>query len=152
MTPGTVLPPDPYSAPTALTAPRDTGVVAFLGEKKREGRWWMPRHLRVLAISGSAKIDLRDALIEPGLSVIEAVAIFGSIDVIASPEIGVECDGDAFGGSFSMEFEGRASTIPRGDRVVRVIGSAYGGAVTVIVKGPPTEGVLSRLGRTLGIG
>ncbi len=133
-----------------IEAPNN-GVVAIFGEDRKEGRWWLPRHLRVLSICGSATVDLRGAIVEPGLSVIEAVAILGNIEVIVPPEIGVECDGDALAGSFAIQFEVRATTAAKGYRVVRVTGSAYSGAVTVRIKGPPTEGVLARLGRTLGM-
>lgn len=137
--------------PARSIEPPNTGVVAMFGENKREGRWWLPRHLRVLAVFGSATVDLREAQVDQGLSVIQAVAILGNIEIIVPPEIGVECAGDALAGSFELKFEGRATTAVRGDRIVRVTGSAFSGAVTVIVKGEPTEGVLTRLSRTLGI-
>jgi len=131
--------------------PQHSGVVAMFSENKKEGRWWLPRHIRVLSICGSATLDLREAVVEPGISVIQAVAILGNIEIIVPQEIAVECDGDALVGAFELKFEGRATTTARSDRVVRVTGSAYSGAVSVIVKGVPAPGVLARLGRTLGI-
>lgn len=144
--------PNDYNVPARSIEPPSTGVVAMFSENNREGRWWLPRHLRVLAAFGTSTVDLREAMVDhPGISVIQAVAIFGNIEIIVPQELGVECAGDALAGSFELKFEGRSTTAVRSDRVVRVTGSAFCGSVTVIVKGEPTEGVLSRLSRTLGM-
>lgn len=71
------------------------GLVSIFSENKKQGRWELPRHMRVLAIFGSAEVDPREAVIGPGVSVIEALTIFGNIEIIVPPEINVECDGDA---------------------------------------------------------
>jgi Cell wall-active antibiotics response 4TMS YvqF len=144
--------PDAADLPLRPVNPEHTGVLAMFSENRKEGRWWLPRHLRVLSVCGSAKLDLRDAIVEPGLSLIHAVSVLGNIEIIVPQEIGVECDGDALAGTFELKFEGKVTTAGTSGRVVRVIGSSYSGTVTVIVKGRPTEGVLARLGRSLGLG
>jgi predicted membrane protein len=102
-------------------------------------------------VLGSVEIDLRDASIGVGLSVIEAVSVLGSIEIIVPPEIAIECDGDALLGTFALEYEGRVNTaLAGGDRTVRVIGSAYAASVTVRVKGPE-EDLFAKLGRNLGL-
>ena len=123
----------------------NAGVVSFLSSNEREGRWQVPRHFRALAVLGNVELDLREAEIGYGLSVIEAVAVLGNVEIKVSPEISVECDGDSLMGSFTLKYEGRASpsTASR-DKIVRVTGSAYAGAVTVIVKGPD-EDFLTRI-------
>jgi len=113
------------------------GLVAIFSDNKKKGRWELPRRMRVLAIFGSATIDLREATVGPGVSVIEAVTIFGNIEVIVPPEINVECNGDAFMGSFSMHRSRRGPAslaAPPGAPVVRVVGDAYAAAVNVHVK------------------
>ncbi|HJQ09551.1 MAG TPA: hypothetical protein VJ840_00840, partial [Gemmatimonadaceae bacterium] len=51
-----------------------------------------------------------------------------------------ECDGDSFMGTFTLKYEGRASpSMASRDKVIRVTGSAYAGAVTVSVKGPDVD-------------
>lgn len=113
------------------------GLVSFFSGKKRAGRWELPRHMRVVAVCGGAELDLREAIIAPGLSVIETVTIMGGIDITVPPSIQVECDGDAIMGSFELHRgrKGPASLPPPpGAPVVRVTGDAYMGAVTVRVK------------------
>ncbi len=127
-----------------------TGVVAFLSSTEREGRWELPRHLRALAVLGNVELDLRDAIVGVGLYVIEAVAVFGNVEIIVPPELHVECDGDALLGSFTLQYEGRVNTAAASrEHTIRVTGSAYAAAVTVRVKGPD-EDVLSKIGRNLG--
>ena|SRR2546423_4543183 len=127
-----------------------TGVMAFLSSTEREGRWELPRHLRALAVLGNVELDLRDAIVGVGLYVIEAVAVFGNVEITVPPELHVECDGDALLGTFTLKYEGRVNTAAASqERTIRVTGSAYAAAVTVRVKGPD-EDVLSKIGRNLG--
>lgn len=141
----------PYS-PGGLTQPRSAaGVVSFLSSNERKGRWEMPRQFRALAVLGNVELDLRDAEIGYGLSVVEAVAVMGSIDLIIPPHVTVECDGDSLLGTFTLKYEGKSSpSLASRDRVIRVTGTAYLGAVTVKVKGPD-ERMLDRLARTFGM-
>jgi len=127
------------------------GVVGFLSSTEREGRWLMPRHLRALAVLGSVELDLRDALIEVGVSVIEVAAVLGSVKITVPPEIAIECNGDAFLGNFTLKYKGRVNTaIASRERTIRVMGTAYGASVSVIVQGPE-EDVFTRLGRNFGL-
>ncbi len=114
------------------------GIVSVFGESRKDGRWALPRHLRVLSVVGNVTIDLRDALIQPGESVIETVAVFAEVKVFAPPYLNVECDGDALMGEFGFKKSKRDEGSPqRPDPdapFVRVIGSAYMASVTVRVK------------------
>ena len=113
------------------------GVVSFLSSNERQGPWELPRRFRALAVLGNVELDLRGAEIGYGLSVIEAVAVLGNVEITVPPEIAVECDGDSFMGTFTLKYENRASpSMANRERIVRVTGSAYAGAVTVSVKGP----------------
>jgi hypothetical protein len=127
------------------------GVVSFLSSHEREGRWEVPRHFRALAVMGNIELDLRGAEVGYGVSVIEAVAVMGNIEVVVPPEISVECDGDALVGTFTLKYKGKTSPeMASRDRVIRVIGTAYLGAVSVEVKGPDRK-FLDRLSRTFGM-
>jgi hypothetical protein len=129
-----------------------SGVVSVLSSTEREGRWQLPRRFRALAVLGNIELDLRAAEIGYGLSVIEAVAVLGNIEITISPDIAVECDGDSLLGSFVLKYAGRANPAAASrDRVVRITGTAYAGAVTVSVRGPD-EKFLDMIGRNLGIG
>ena len=54
-------------------------------------------------------------------------------------------------GSFVVKYHGVSPAAGALDRVVRVTGTAYAGAVTIHVKGPD-EKLLAKLSRTLGWG
>lgn len=114
------------------------GIVAVFSENRKEGYWALPRHLRVLSVFGNVTIDLREAMILPGESVIETVAVFAEVKVLAPPHLNVECDGDALMGEFGFKRSKRdEATLQRPDPsapVVRIIGSAYMASVTVRVK------------------
>ena len=114
------------------------GIVAVFSENKKEGYWALPRHLRVLTVFGNVTIDLREATILPGESVIEAVAVFAEVKVFVPPSLNVECDGDALMGEFGFKKSKRDETsLQRPDPeapFIRVIGSAYMASVTVRVK------------------
>jgi hypothetical protein len=92
----------------------------------------------VLTVFGNVTIDLREAMILPGESVVEAVAVFAEVKVIAPPHLNVECDGDALMGEFGFKKSKRdEASLQRPDPdapFVRVIGSAYMASVTVRVK------------------
>jgi hypothetical protein len=122
-------------APLVAQPQPRSGVVSFLSSTEREGYWELPRNFRALAVLGNIELDLRKAQIGFGVSIIEAVAVFGNIEVTVPPHIAVECDGDSLLGSFTLKYEDRGdpSAADR-ERIVRVIGTAYVGAVTISVK------------------
>jgi hypothetical protein len=120
--------------------PTMSGVVSFLSSTERQGRWQLPRRFRALAMMGNVELDLREAEVGYGVSVIEAVAFMGNIEITIPPEIAVECDGDSLMGTFTLKYEGRANPAAASrDRIVRVVGSAYAGAVSVNVRGPDED-------------
>ena len=125
---------------------RVQGVVSFLSSNEREGKWDLPRRFRALAVLGNVELDLRAAEVGYGLSVIEAVAVMGNIEITVPPEIAVECDGDSLMGSFTLKYQGRANpSLANRERTLRITGSAYAGAVTVNVKGSDDKNLLERL-------
>ena len=130
--------------------PTMSGVVSFLSSTERKGRWQLPRRFRALAVMGNVELDLREAEVGFGVSVIEAVAFMGNIEITIPPEISVECDGDSLLGTFTLKYRGRANPAAASrDRTVRVVGTAYAGSVSVNVKGP-SEAMLAKIGRNLG--
>jgi Cell wall-active antibiotics response 4TMS YvqF len=145
-------PPRGYESEHLVPPQRsNAGVVSFLSSHERDGHWEVPRRFRALAVMGNVELDLRAAEIGYGVSVIEVVAVLGNIELTIPPEITIECDGDSLLGTFTVKYEGRTSPSQASrDRVIRVTGTAYVGAVTVKVKGPD-EPLLKRIGRTLGM-
>jgi hypothetical protein len=139
-----------YRAPGLSREQSHGGVVSFLSSNERKGRWEMPRHFRALAVLGSVELDLREAEIGYGLYVIEAVAVLGNIELTIPPQVTVECDGDSLLGTFTLKYEGASPTQASPDRVIRITGTAYAGAVSIEVKGPSKK-MLQRLARTFGM-
>ena len=122
-----------------------SGVVSFLSSNEREGRWELPRHFRALAVLGNVELDLRDAVIGIGVSLIEAVAVMGNIEITIPPDVAVESDGDSLLGSFVVKYKGSATpAAATGLRTVRITGTAYASSVEITVKGPD-QGMFARL-------
>ena len=135
---------NPAGYPLATETSRG-GVVSFLSSNEREGRWELPRHFRALAVLGNVELDLRDAVIGIGVSVIEAVAVMGNIEIAVPPDVAVESDGDSLLGSFVVKYKGRLTGAEAtGLRTLRITGTAYASSVEICVKGPD-EGMLRRL-------
>lgn len=126
----------PVKAEENLPTTPARGIVSVFSENRKEGRFAVPRHLRILSVFASVKVDLREAVLQSRESVIEAIAVLGDIQIIVPPDITVECDGDAFMGAFTMS-KRKGGTIGQplpGAPVVRVTGSAYLGNVQVKVR------------------
>jgi hypothetical protein len=137
----------PYNPASYPLAPQEArgGVVSFLSSTEREGRWELPRHFRALAVLGNVELDLRDAVIGIGVSVIEAVAVMGNIEITVPPDVAVESDGDSLLGSFVVKYKPRGiAAAATGLRTLRITGTAYASSVEIIVKGPD-ESMLKKL-------
>jgi hypothetical protein len=137
--------------PLATEPPASDGVVSFLSSNERQGRWPLPRRFRALAVLGNVELDLREADIGLGVSVIEAVAVMGNIEITVPPDVAVESSGDSLLGSFVVKYaKGVRAGAATGYKKLHITGTAYAASVEVHVKGPD-EPILARLGRSLGI-
>jgi hypothetical protein len=144
--PQTPVPPRPELPPRDELPARGTransearGVVSIFGDNRKVGRWIVPERFRVFSVFGSAKVDLREAVLQYPVTVIEALGVCADIQIIVPPNVIVECDGDALLGSFTVsenKKSKRATPQPLGGPVVRVEGSAYLASVTVKVRPP----------------
>jgi hypothetical protein len=137
--------------PVSAEAPQAAGVVSFLSSHERDGKWALPRRFRALAVLGNVELDLREAEIGVGVSVIEAVAVMGNIEITVPPDVAVESDGDSLLGSFVVKYaKGVTAGTAIGHKKVRITGTAYAASVEVHVKGPD-EPMAARIRRSLGI-
>ena len=140
-----------HEYPLAAEPPSSDGVVSFLSSTEREGRWPLPRRFRALAVLGNVELDLREADIGLGVSVIEAVAVMGNIEITVPPDVAVESSGDSLLGSFVVKYaRGVSAGTATGYKKLHITGTAYAASVEIHVKGPD-EPVLARIGRSLGI-
>ncbi|MEP7347606.1 MAG: LiaF domain-containing protein [Gemmatimonadaceae bacterium] len=122
-----------YTVVPADRVPPREGMVVFWSGSVREGRWTLPRTMRVATIMGSAELDLREAEIGEGVSEIEVMAVFASVEITVPAGVRVECVGHAIMGTFELQMSG-APDFPPGAPVIRVKGTAYFSSVEVMVK------------------
>ena len=122
------LPVPRHSVIPAGQARDRAGVLSFFSGQERKGAWELPRHLRVMCVMGSVELDLREARIPEGESVIEIVAVLGSVEILVPPNVHLELDGDALVGEFSFKPDGSVLPSPGAPRIT-VRGSAIAASV-----------------------
>lgn len=122
--------PAAAAAPGVSTKPHDHAIAAF-SETKRQGRWIPAQRNTVVAAWGSAVIDLREALMGPGQTVVSAFAFMGAVEVIVPPGMHVDCSGSAVFGAFEEQREFAPVPVGLGAPTVRVEGFALFGSVAV---------------------
>ena len=133
----------PSSASALATVPERDVLIGIMSGHTRRGPWAVPRHLKVFTVMGGIVLDLREALIAPGVSEIEITAVMAGVEVFVPPGVRVECTGSAFMGAF--EVDQRAQWMAAGeDRVVRVTGFAFMAGVEVKVRPPKGAAQLPR--------
>jgi hypothetical protein len=120
--------PEPGSPSGRVTST----IGALLGATSRRGRWRVPSFVRVRAVMGSVELDLSEAEIASGETVIEVTAILGNVVVTVPEGLDVQMEGSAILGSFDQLVMSAASR--KDGRRVRIVGRARLGTVDVIVK------------------
>lgn len=70
-------------------------VAGVFGRDQRGGRWVVPESLPVLAIFGEVELDLREALLQAGRTVVYATLIAGTIHLIVPDGVLVDTTGSA---------------------------------------------------------
>jgi predicted membrane protein len=134
-TPGVRVPaPAPHDAALAAVPP-ERRMLAIVGEARRVGRWVVPQCLRVRAILGEVKVDLRESPIPDGFT-LDVTAVGSRVTLIVPPGVTVAFDvlavlGNAINQAHETATPGSASP------AVRVTGSAVLGEVRVLVRERP---------------
>lgn len=70
-------------------------IAGVFGRDSRGGRWVVPDTLPVVAIMGEVELDLREALLQSGRTVIYATLILGTIHLIVPDGVSVQTSGTA---------------------------------------------------------
>jgi len=90
-------------------------MVAIFSGVDRKGEWRPARNSKLLALFGGMDLDFRNAYLPPGDTFIDAMCLFGGVDMIVPEGINVEVNGfPLFGGinnSTSGEFLPGAPTL-----------------------------------------
>ncbi len=122
-------------AATAAEIRATDRAVAVFGETRRAGAWVPARSNTVVAVMGSAVIDLREARLGPGRTGFSALSVMGSVEVLVPPGVHVQCGGSAVFGSFEQRDASPAPAAP-GDPVIRVDGFSVFGSVEIETRHP----------------
>ena len=128
-----MIPAPPVGLVRGAEGPAWQSIVGVLGTLVRRGEWHPAAHTRVVAVFGGAALDLREALLEPGMTELRCVAVMGTITLTVPPDLYVEVAGVGIMGGFdARRMKARR---PSDDRPwVRVTGVAVFGGVRVMVK------------------
>jgi len=111
----------------------DATVRAFMSAVERRGRWAVPARLDVRAVMGHVELDLREAVLAPGVTTIDVRVRMGAVEILVPPHVGVALEVRATAGSAS----GAGDTAPSPAEVrVRVVGSVAFGSCEVITLEP----------------
>lgn len=133
--PGLPLEVLPKPQIAAVKAPKSRTFVAVMSGVVRRGAWVVPKHISALAFMGGVELDLRDAVLDPGVTEIEVLAVMGGVVVTVPPNVRLESDGFAFMGGFEDQLKEPASADPNAP-VVRLTGFAFMGGVEARVLAP----------------
>lgn len=110
-------------------------VVAIMAGTERKGVWTPPKTLYVVAIMGGAEIDLREALIGPGVTEVVVIAIMGGAEIVVPPGVAVDLNGFALMGGFGQVGRMDPPSDPNAP-LIRISGFALMGGVDVQVRHP----------------
>lgn len=132
LSPAAFAAPTSSGATTALAVPgeRVKRVTAILGNVERRGRFRVTSGYQVLSLMGNVELDLRDALLPDGLTVIHVRAVLGNIEITVPPTLPIECEGTGILASFAELNRMPAEGNPNGP-VLRIVGSAVLGNVEI---------------------
>ena len=145
----------PRGAPPAVTAPvggtlpslRHDSSLAIMSGTTRKGLWEIGSHHTAVALMGSVVLDLRTARFASRETLVNAYAMWGSIDVHVNAGTRVVVDGVGVMGSFEQARDRVAPEIGPDSPVVRLTGLALMAGVTVQRRPMPGERRRRRLSR-----
>lgn len=112
-------------------------VTGIFGRDIRDGRWVVPESLPVLAILGEVELDLREALLQSGRTVVYATIVLGTLHLIVPDGVTVVTTGNSVltrKVSRSVRQPGRSAagqSPPGGQPVIEVRTAGIGGTVKV---------------------
>jgi hypothetical protein len=122
-----VAPAGTYSVNTGKVASALPLIAIFSGVDKK-GIWTPAKNNPAVSIFGGMRLDLSEARLNPGVTSIEVVAIFGGADIIVPAGVNVEVSGiGLFGGFDNATHSESHPSAP----TIRVTGVALFGGVSV---------------------
>jgi len=130
----------PSTSVSTTKRPRRRNFVAVMSGVVRRGAWVVPTRMNAVAFMGGIELDLREAVLDPGVTEIDVLAVMGGVVVTVPPNVRLESDGFAFMGGFEDQLKQPASGDPNAP-VVRLTGFAFMGGVEarVLEPGAPAD-------------
>jgi hypothetical protein len=115
---------------------REREVVAgIMGGSTRTGRWTPARRVTAIGVMGGVELDFREATLAPGVTEVHVFAFWGGVQIVAPPDVRVECSGVGIMGGFDHREDAASASDPNAP-VLRVTGLAMMGGVEVRVRYP----------------
>jgi hypothetical protein len=129
------LPAPVARAPVPYDEVEDSGrIVAILSETRRAGLWAVPSRLTVTATMSNLTVDLRSALISPGVTDVTLSAVMAAVQIILPPGVRVIDRVRAFMASVTDDSYGTLGDDPS-IPVIVLSGRAVMAEVKVMTKG-----------------
>ncbi len=136
----TAVHPVPRSprVPSRTTLPDDqisdhSLVVGIMGGGGREGAWIPARNNWAVGIMGGCRLDFRDAQLGPGVTEVRVFAVMGGIEILAPPDVRVECSGVGIMGGFGISGQYHPPADPHAP-TIRVTGLAVMGGAGITIR------------------
>jgi hypothetical protein len=137
------LGPLPSGAPSTALAPLavNPGLAAttkrirsIFGNVERGGGWVVPAQMEIRATFGNVELDFRDARFTAPVTDLVAKVIFGNLEIIVPPQLGVDCEGSTVLGNIESHGAGAVGDPDR--PLLRVRGIAIFGNIEVHTRLP----------------
>jgi hypothetical protein len=81
-------------------------ITAVFSSTARRGEWLPAEEVRVRAVFGNVNLDFTKALLAPGVTTLETLALFGSIEILVPADLEVELAASAVLGSVEQRDSG----------------------------------------------
>jgi hypothetical protein len=135
----------PSIPPSADLAPRPTlpedripdhsVIVGIMGGGSRSGSWIPAKNNWAMGLMGGCELDFRDAQLGSGVTEVRVLAVMGGVEILAPPDVHIECSGIGIMGGFGVSSYYRPPTNPDAP-VLKVTGLAIMGGAGVTVRYP----------------
>ena len=99
-------------------------ILAVFSSTARRGEWLPAEEVRVRACFGNVNLDFTQALLAPGVTTLETLALFGSVEITVPPDLEVELAASAVLGSVEQRDSGGRVRRFIADQIRRVTGQA----------------------------
>ena len=108
-------------------------ITSIMSETKRTGPWQVARKLNVWSVMSETKLDLTQAILQPGVTEIKLNALMASVKVIVPPGVRVVLQAGALMGSVSDETV-NPPAVGSGAPVVRITGRVVMSELVALVR------------------